>query len=262
MARLALLPLTVVGLAVTLAACGASGDEPASPPAAALPLQDTAWLLDVETLGVRGAGEVSSSIRFGADGRVTGEDGCNRFTGSYQLDGDNLRLGALASTRRACAGPAQEVAQRVTERLEAVRIQTIEARTLRLRDEAGAALLVYRGSVPGVTGAWEARSVLYDDAIRGVIGSAAPTAEFGAGGAVSGSTGCNRFSGRYEVRGTTLSIDPGARTERACADPEARRQEQGYLDALASAVRFEQVGAELTLFDDRGRMAVTFAAAG
>ena len=34
--------------------------------------------------------------------RVTGLDGCNRFNGSYELDGDRLRFRAIASTRMAC----------------------------------------------------------------------------------------------------------------------------------------------------------------
>ncbi|MCU0312726.1 MAG: META domain-containing protein [Solirubrobacteraceae bacterium] len=262
MPRLALLPLVLAGLAAALAGCGGDDGGPAAPVPPALPLEETAWLLDADTLGVSGAGEVVSWIRFGADGEVTGEDGCNRFTGGYEVDGENLRLGALASTRRACAGPADEVARRVTERLEAVRIQTIEDRTLRLRDEEGAALLVYAGSAPGVEGAWEARSVLFDDAIRGVLGEAALTAEFAAGGTVTGSTGCNTFSGTFEAEGTKIRIDPGAVTERACTDPEARRQEQGYLEALESAVRFDQVGPQLTLYDEQGRMAVTYARPG
>jgi heat shock protein HslJ len=262
MPRLVLLPLVLAGLAAALAGCGGDDGGPAAPVPPALPLEGSSWLLDADSLGVAGAEDVVSWIRFGADGTVTGEDGCNRFTGSYRRNGDALLLSPLAGTRRACTGPAEEVARRVTERLEAVRVQTIEDRTLRLRDEEGAALLVYQGSAPGVAGAWEARSVLYDEAIRGVIGEATPTAEFARNGTVTGSTGCNTFSGTYEARGTKLTIDPGAVTERACADPEAQRQEQGYLEALRAVVRFDQVGPQLTLYDAQGRMAVTYARPG
>ena len=34
--------------------------------------------------------------------RMTGSDGCNRFNGSYELDGNRLRFSAIASTRMAC----------------------------------------------------------------------------------------------------------------------------------------------------------------
>jgi copper homeostasis protein (lipoprotein) len=41
--------------------------------------------------------------------RVSGSDGCNRLMGSFELDGDKLRLSRLAGTMMACAdGAAQE----------------------------------------------------------------------------------------------------------------------------------------------------------
>jgi heat shock protein HslJ len=36
------------------------------------------------------------------EGRVSGSSGCNRFTGSYTLQGEGLRFGPAAGTRRAC----------------------------------------------------------------------------------------------------------------------------------------------------------------
>ena len=41
---------------------------------------------------------------FQAGGRVSGSDGCNRFTGSYELKGDAITFGQLASTQMACVG--------------------------------------------------------------------------------------------------------------------------------------------------------------
>lgn len=37
-----------------------------------------------------------------ADGRVSGSGGCNRFTGSYELDGERLTFGRMAGTMMAC----------------------------------------------------------------------------------------------------------------------------------------------------------------
>ncbi len=44
------------------------------------------------------------------DGRLVGSTGCNRLIGAYELDGDRLVLGAVATTRRACLddGVAQQ----------------------------------------------------------------------------------------------------------------------------------------------------------
>jgi heat shock protein HslJ len=37
-----------------------------------------------------------------ADGAVSGDGGCNRFNGSYTLNGDSIKIGPLAATQRAC----------------------------------------------------------------------------------------------------------------------------------------------------------------
>lgn len=46
------------------------------------------------------------TLVFGADGKVSGSDNCNRFNGTYTVDGSKLTLSPLASTRRACIGEA------------------------------------------------------------------------------------------------------------------------------------------------------------
>jgi len=36
------------------------------------------------------------------DRRVTGTGGCNQFSGSYEIEGDTIKFGALATTMMAC----------------------------------------------------------------------------------------------------------------------------------------------------------------
>ena len=57
-------------------------------------------------------------------GMLAGTDGCNRYTGSYDLTGDGgLQLGLLASTRRACPDMAQaDGFQRMLGRVRSYRI--------------------------------------------------------------------------------------------------------------------------------------------
>lgn len=64
-------------------------------------LTDRDWQL--ESLG--GAtvlDAVQPTIRFDSSGRVSGSASCNRYTGSYTLDGDQVSFSPFASTRRAC----------------------------------------------------------------------------------------------------------------------------------------------------------------
>jgi heat shock protein HslJ len=57
--------------------------------------------------GAAVADEGRTELRF-ADGRLGGTAGCNRFSGSYTLNGATLTPGAIASTRMACMGPEGE----------------------------------------------------------------------------------------------------------------------------------------------------------
>jgi heat shock protein HslJ len=58
------------------------------------------------------------SMNFGADGKLTGSTGCNKFTGNYKLDGMGVKLDPGAMTRMACPGNGEAdflaAAQQVT----------------------------------------------------------------------------------------------------------------------------------------------------
>jgi heat shock protein HslJ len=47
---------------------------------------------------------VRQTITFAADGKVFGDAGCNRFTGTYTTDGNEISIGPLATTLIACEG--------------------------------------------------------------------------------------------------------------------------------------------------------------
>ena len=67
--------------------------------AAATPLLDTEWQLS-DAIGDR-----PPHVRFLSEGnRVEGSGGCNTFSGTYELNGSQLRItGPLMMTMRACA---------------------------------------------------------------------------------------------------------------------------------------------------------------
>ncbi len=74
----------------------------AGPQMAGLELAGTEWVL--ETLGGEAlADDVRPTIAFDAGGRVAGSGGCNRFFGSYAVDGDAIAVGHLGATQMACA---------------------------------------------------------------------------------------------------------------------------------------------------------------
>jgi heat shock protein HslJ len=71
-------------------------------------------------------------------------------------------------------------------------------------------------------------------------------------GRVSGSGGCNRFTGSYREEGTSISLGTLASTRMACAE-EIMRAESAYFSALESASSWSATSDELVLADVSGR---------
>jgi putative lipoprotein len=66
------------------------------------PFLDTSWNLDeLFNEKIESSGSKIPNLRFEAE-RVSGNDGCNNFSGGYTRDEDSLKFGMLASTRMAC----------------------------------------------------------------------------------------------------------------------------------------------------------------
>ena len=99
---------------------------------------------------------------------------------------------------------------------------------------------------PAVVGEWSVLAI-GDEAVSAEAGL---TVAFTADGTVSGSTGCNQFSGRYESRGAALTVLPLRITRRGCPEAETRR-EAAMMRALGTARRTDQrVEGRLALMGD------------
>lgn len=95
--------VTGLGLALAaLAGCASSVslDEP---------LEGTPWRLvqlDGQPVATGANPQAEPRLQFDAGGqRMSGSGGCNAISGSYRRSGNALRIGPVASTRRACAAP-------------------------------------------------------------------------------------------------------------------------------------------------------------
>ena len=76
-------------------------------------------------------------------------------------------------------------------------------------------------------------------------------------GSVSGSSGCNSFSGGYTVDGNQISMGEMATTLMACPEP-LMLQEQGLTAALGGAATYAIEGDTLQLIDADGNVLATF----
>jgi putative lipoprotein len=77
-------------------------------------------------------------------------------------------------------------------------------------------------------------------------------------GRVSGSTGCNRLMGGYELRGNTLAFGRIAATKMACVG--GMDTEKAFMDALAQVKTWKIAGCELELFDSADKRVARFEA--
>jgi heat shock protein HslJ len=80
-----------------------------------------------------------------------------------------------------------------------------------------------------------------------------PHLVFTAEGRVSGSTGCNRFTGTYQQDGTSLKFSPFAVTKMACPPP-LDALERSFLQAMAATAAMRQSGTTLELLDAGGNV--------
>lgn len=84
------------------------------------------------------------------------------------------------------------------------------------------------------------------------------TAIFGADHVISGSAGCNSYSGAYQLEGQTLTIPgPLAATAMACAE-EIMAQEKVFFDNLAAVASYklDDVAPQLHLLNSKGQVIV------
>jgi heat shock protein HslJ len=264
--RSVLCAVTVAVLASGLAAC--SGDHSSSDSGSGnggrqATITGVVWVLDTAAL-VRGAGHVTVTASF--DGtQVAGESGCNRYFAPYTANARTgaMKVGTVGGTLMACTGAGSRVETAYLAALPKAVSYRATATKLTLLDASDRTLLTYAATdgAKAIQGHWEVTSYDAGTALVSPVAGASATAKFD-GTQISGTGGCNTFSGPYSVDGDAITVGPLASTLRACADPAVEQQEQHYLQALALAKTFAVAGDRLDLFREDGGFAVSFLRAG
>jgi heat shock protein HslJ len=224
------------------------------------PLDGTEWVL-VALAGRQVPDGPTATLQFDG-GRLTGSDGCNRFSGSYSATGSAFTVSSeLASTRMACPPQVEAEARAYLAALVGARAYRVDGARLMLLSADGVTFATLAAQSMLLKGtSWHATGINNGrQGVQSVMNGTLVTISFGGEGDASGTGGCNRYSGHYEVTGSSISIGKVAVTAMACADPPGvMEQEQAYFNALATAatVRFEGQRLELRTAD--GALAVSF----
>ena len=237
------------GQEVNVTSTGATG-VPAS-------LAGVPWKL-VSGLDVESVEAAPPSATF-ENGVMGGSTGCNHYSAPVTIDGDSMQLGMIAATQMACGPPADSVEQAYLAALGQVAGWRVDGSALVLVN--GDDLLRYEAASP--VGDWEATSIQTGDALASPLPGTTITATFADDGTLSGSAGCNQYTGSYTFDGGGIEIGPLAATKKACAAPEGvMEQEAAYLAALPAATHFRVDAGRLTLLAADGTYVASYVTAG
>jgi len=91
-----------------------------------------------------------------------------------------------------------------------------------------------------------------------VLNGTVLTAQFTLDGRLTGTGGCNGYSGRYLVKETKMVISRIDHTSLACLDTAANLQEAGYFIDLEDAAGLRVHERSLMLYDSAGNLRLTF----
>jgi heat shock protein HslJ len=219
-------------------------------------LEGTTWTLtaygDAENLQLVSPGVVLTAY-FGTDGKITGESGCNNFSSSFTLNGDQIFIQPIISTQMACAN-GMEMESNYLVMLNSASSYEILGRNLSITTQDNQVLIYSSISLPLETTLW----TLVD-----INGTPLPTnvnvtllmtpASEQEADIVSGHSGCNNYFGEYQLNEQELIISNLASQMMACDDP-IMQLENDYLRMLETTRSYQITGTTLKLGTELGNL--------
>lgn len=245
--------VTALLLTAALGACS-SVQQNAEPPS----LDGTAWVLS----GLPGRsvlGGQPATMQF-QSGKVSGTDGCNRYTAAYTSKAGALEVSPGAMTRMACPEDRMQQADAFVAALTGAKRYRVGSGKLDLLGADGAVLATLVKQVQELGGtSWKATGI--NNGKGGVVSVAAGSTvslAFGSDGRASGSAGCNNFTASYTADGSSLRFGPAAATRKMCAEAGVMEQEAAFLKALESVATSRVEADKLELRTADGALAAAF----
>jgi heat shock protein HslJ len=163
---------------------------------------------------------------FQAGGRLSGSDGCNQLTGSYELKGDAIAFGQLAGTQMACINIGN-TDQTFRDALKRATRVTAAADRLQFSDAAGTRLAVFaarqQSSQPTTSSdlagtSWQLVNFRGSDGTTLTPDDRAKYAiDFATGGQLTARIDCNRGRGTWKSSGPNqIQFGPLGLTRAKC----------------------------------------------
>ncbi|HXF85022.1 MAG TPA: META domain-containing protein [Anaerolineales bacterium] len=90
--------------------------------------------------------DVETLIYFDPEGRLSGNVGCNGFSGEYKVDGNQITFDSVASTLMACEGPIGQQEHTVLSVFAATATFELNGNLLRITSADGSSLVLLERS--------------------------------------------------------------------------------------------------------------------
>jgi heat shock protein HslJ len=224
---------------------------------AAESLDGTAWVLTA--LARRTVSGPAATGHF-ENGRVSGTDGCNRFSSPYTTKGSSIQIGPKgATTQMACPPDIMRQAEAFGAALAGARSYRVSAGQLQLIAADGVILSTFAAQSQSLAGStWRATGINNGrGGVASLVAGSTVMMSFAGDGTVSGSGGCNTYTSSWRAQGNRLSFTPAAATRRMCAASGVMEQEQAFFAALQSVATMRTEGNDLDLRTAQGALAVS-----
>ncbi|HEX9207032.1 MAG TPA: META domain-containing protein [Steroidobacteraceae bacterium] len=226
-------------------------------------LDGTAWVLE-DLAGRARVGGSRPTLQFTGD-RVSGSDGCNRYSGRYTVAQQAFKVvPPLATTQMACPGDIGEQARAYVEALTTAGSYQVVDGQLQLLAANGKSVATFFAQDTALAHtSWKVSGINNGKgAVVSLIADTSVTLEFGGDGQAGGWASCNRWSAGYTAERSALKFGQAAVTRKMCAEPGVMEQEQSFLQALASVSAARVEGDRLELRTAQGALALTLYRAG
>ncbi|MBR1368938.1 hypothetical protein RJ53_05220 [Methanocalculus chunghsingensis] len=195
---------------------------------------------------------------------ISGSAGCNRYMGSYSVDGAGISIGAIGATKMFC-GEAGIMAQetRYLSLLGEAEAIAVDGERLVLSAADGSPLLTFKRAIESpalsLTGVqWRLLSITENGTRTEAIPERAVTATFD-GERIGGSGGCNSYSAGYQIDGSMLVIDHPVSTLVYCQSPPGLMdRESRFFSLLPKMDLYIIEDGSLTLSSADGDISLSF----
>jgi len=244
--------LMAAALLMVAASCG-DDDDASGDPVTAESL-DGKTFLSTDVTGQTLVADTRITLRFEGT-NISAIAGCNTMTGGYTIDGDVLKVGALAQTRMACEEDLMAQDAWIAELLTGSPKTTLADDVLTLATDATTVKFGDRESVANGSAldgsAWTIVSLE-----SGGTTTPAPENAYLSydDGHVFVSTGCNRGIADFEVGDGTVTIGTNMAMTRKACEPDLMTWEESLVGFLQGEFAYTLSGEDLTLTSDTGTL--------